>query len=163
MNRSGFFGAAAATIMALQLGMAAPAQADGPFDGLQGSWAGTGTLSMRDGTSQRMQCRVQYTVAAGGTNLQQALRCNSDSQDFRVNAFVLASGSALSGNWTETTRNVSGNVTGKVAGNRITINVAAGNVFSASMVLVTTGARQNVTIVPQGTDVSQMAATLRKG
>ena len=164
MNRFRWSGIAAVAAIIFQLAAPALAVAAGPFDGLQGSWAGSGTIAMNDGTRQRMQCRVQYTIAADGSNLQQALRCKSDSQEFHVNAYVAANGSALSGNWTETSRNVTGSVSGHVSGNRIAIKVAAGgDAFSATMVLVTTGNKQAVTIEPKGTDVSRIAVTLARG
>ena len=92
--------------------LAAPgaALAAGPFAGLDGYWVGTGTVSLRSGTKERMRCKAQYTVNAEGSNLQISLTCDSDTYKFHVNSYVNAAGGSLSGNWSETTRNVSGRV-----------------------------------------------------
>jgi hypothetical protein len=154
---------AAALVLSLSLSPFAVAAAAGPFDGLQGAWAGSGTIALNNGTKERLLCNVQYTVADDGANLQQALRCSSDSYKFQVNAFVKADAGKLSGNWTETTRNVTGAISGQVSGSRIEVQVAGGNVFSAKMIMATTGARQKVTIEPTGTDVSLVSVNMAKG
>ncbi len=157
---AGILGAAFFTV--LQFLSLDRAQAAGPFDGMQGSWSGSGSISNKDGTKERMACQVQYLVVDGGTNLQQSLRCSSPSYQFHVNAFVKANGGSLSGNWSETTNNVSGSIGGNVSGRRITINVNGGNAFSASMIIVTNGSRQSVTITPKGTSVVGVSVTVAK-
>ncbi len=136
--------------------------ASGPFVGLDGSWSGTGTISLANGTKERLRCRVQYVVMRDGNNLQQALRCSSDSYQFQVNAYVNADNGALSGNWMEVTRNVSGRITGRADKGRIQVSVAAGGSFSAKMSMTTTGNRQSVVIQPKGTDVTLVSVTLSK-
>jgi len=154
----------AAAILAFHLCSPGNAEAgSGPFDGLDGVWSGTGTISVADGTKERLRCRVQYLVQRDGTNLQQALRCSSDSYQFQVNAYVNADKGMLSGNWTEVTRNVSGRITGHADKGRIQVSVAMGGAFSAKMSMTTSGKRQSVTIQPKGTDVTQVSVTLTKG
>jgi hypothetical protein len=136
--------------------------ASGPFEGLDGVWSGTGTITLANGTKERLRCRVQYLVQREGTNLQQALRCSSDSYQFQVNAYVNSNKGTLSGNWTEVTRNVSGRITGRADKGRIQVSVAMGGDFSAKMSMSTTGKRQSVNIQPKGTDVTQISITLTK-
>src|SRR5256885_12689 len=76
----------------------AAAAASGPFAALAGIWAGGGTISLQNGTKERLRCRVQYVVTQEGNNLQQALSCSSDSYKFQVNAYVNVKGGSLSGN-----------------------------------------------------------------
>jgi len=54
----------------------------GPFAGLNGSWSGSGTVSLADGSKERIRCRANYTVDATGSGLRQSLRCASDSYKF---------------------------------------------------------------------------------
>ncbi len=133
-----------------------------PFAALAGSWSGNGTITTSDGTKERLHCDVQYLVTANGNNLQQTLRCASDSYQFHVNAYVASAGGVLTGNWTETTRNVSGRIAGQATNGRIEVDVAEGGAFSAKMVMLTRGNRQSVTIEPKGTDIKLVSVTLNK-
>jgi hypothetical protein len=163
-NRARAGTAIAALLLGICASSASPAEnASGPFAGLDGAWSGAGTVSLADGTKERMRCKNQYLVREEGNNLQQALRCTSDSYQFHVNTYVDADNNgALSGNWTEMTRNVSGRVTGKVAGGKIEVSVGNAGAFSATMSIVTTGNLQVVKIRPKGTDVTLVSVTLSK-
>ncbi len=158
-KRSAAVIAAIATISAT-----APSAADSqPFAGFDGAWSGDGTISLADGSKERIRCRNQYVVGEGGSSLQQALRCASDSYQFQVNTYVDADSSgALSGNWTEVTRNVSGPVTGRIEAGRVAVSVGSVSTFSATMSIVTNGGRQEVKIEPKGTDVTLVAISLDK-
>ena len=136
--------------------------ASGPFTGLDGLWSGTGTVALTDGTKERMRCRAQYLVMEEGNNLQQSLRCESDTYKFHVTAYVNSKAGSLSGVWTEETRNVSGRISGKAKAGRIQISVASAGGFSAKMNLVTSGNQQTVTITPKGTEVKQVTVSARK-
>jgi hypothetical protein len=155
--------AAAVSVASLPAFAPIAAAADtGPFDGLGGVWTGGGTLSLGNGTKERLRCRVQYVVTNDGSNLQQSLNCDSASYHFHVNAYVNYKGGSLSGNWTETTRNASGSVSGKAGGGKIFVSVAAGNAFSAKMTMITTGSTQSVNIKPKGTDVTDVSVSVSK-
>jgi hypothetical protein len=134
----------------------------GPFTSLQGKWVGSGTISMRDGTRERIRCRANYAVPAGGASLTQVLLCASDSYKFDVDSTVSEQGGAISGNWTETTRNATGSVTGRVAGPVIEVLVT-GVGFSAGISILTRGGAQAVAIKPQGgTDVVGVTVNLHR-
>ena len=105
-------------------------------------------------------CRASYAVG-GGDTLQQQLRCAGDSYRFEVTSSVASRAGSLSGNWSEMTRNVSGQISGRVAAGRIHARVDAG-VFTADLTVNTNGAQQSVSIVPQGTDIKIVAVTMRK-
>jgi hypothetical protein len=141
---------------------AAGAVTSGPFAGLAGVWTGGGTLALENGTKERLQCRVQYVVTNDGNNLQQSLNCDGSTYHFHVNAYVNYKGGSLSGNWTETTRNASGSISGKASGGKIFVSVAAGSAFSAKMNMTTTGNSQSVSIKPKGTDVTDVSVTVSK-
>jgi hypothetical protein len=155
--------AAAASIVSLPALAPVAAAADpGPFAALAGVWTGGGTISLENGTKERLRCRAQYVVTNDGSNLQQALNCSSDTYKFQVNAFVNVKGGSLSGNWTEMTRNVTGTISGRASGSQISIGVAAGSAFSAHMTLVTSGGGQSVDIRVKGSDITEVSVSLSK-
>jgi hypothetical protein len=130
---------------------------------LAGYWLGGGTISMKNGTSERIRCRGSYAISPAGNALNQSLLCASDSYKFNVksNVFENAPG-VLTGSWAETTRNASGQLSGRVAGARILANVA-GVGFTAAIAITTRGRQQSVMISPAGsTDVVRVAVSMRK-
>ena len=146
------------SLSALQ-GHAAPA---GPFAGMAGSWSGGGSITMANGGQEQLRCRANYQVGGGGSQMQLSLRCASDGYNFNLVGDVESDGRAVSGSWSETTRNASGTVSGRVNGDHIQV-VARGGTFSAGLSLVTRGNRQSVAIQPQGTEISEVSITLAKG
>lgn len=135
--------------------------AEGPFAGLAGSWSGSGKIMTSSGSNERVRCRATYAVAAGGKNLQQSLRCASDSYNFELRSNVSADGNAISGWWSETTRNVNGRISGRVRGNEIEALVDTAG-FSAALTLVTQGSRQSVAIRSSGQELSGVSITLSR-
>src|SRR4051812_31193443 len=81
--------AAGVSVASLPAFVPVPAQAEaGPFATLSGVWTGGGTVSLENGTKERLRCRVQYVTTNEGNNLQQSLNCDSASYHFHVNAYV---------------------------------------------------------------------------
>jgi hypothetical protein len=142
-------------------GMADPGPG-GPFLGMSGRWSGAGTITMTNGSRERIHCKAAYTVTATGRAIQQTLNCASDSYRLDINSNVVSEAGALSGSWSEGSRGVSGNVTGRTNGAEIVASVVGGG-FTASLNVRTQGDRQSVTIRPQGaTDVAAVSIALRK-
>lgn len=143
----------------------APAQSvnEGLFKGLSGSWQGTGTVTVSNGSNERIRCRASYSVTPSGETLHQDLRCASDSYKFQVESNVVSESSgALSGTWTELTRQVTGAVSGRVSPGAINIAVK-GPTFSAALAVQTRGNTQSVSIRPEGTDVTAIRIEMRRG
>ncbi len=117
-------GAALALSLVGMVGMTGgeAAFAAGPFTGMGGSWAGSGTVAMDSGTKERMRCSAQYLVKDNDNNLQQSLSCSSPSYDLKVNTYVSHSAGALSGYWEELRNNVRGTVAGTANGNRVRVH-----------------------------------------
>ncbi|MGC1557346.1 MAG: hypothetical protein WA745_07425 [Methylovirgula sp.] len=79
-----------------------------------------------------------------------------------MNSTVTAQGGSISGNWTETTRNATGSVSGQVSGPVIEVLVT-GIGFSAGISILTRGRAQAVAIRPQGgTDVVGVTVALHR-
>ena len=133
----------------------------GPFAALAGSWSGGGTLTMSSGAQERIRCRADYAPAAGGGSLRLNIRCASDSYNFDLASDVSYNGGAISGEWSETSRNVSGTISGRANGDRIQA-FARSDMLSASLSLITRGDRQSVAIQPQGSEVRAVSITLNR-
>src|SRR5690606_13275736 len=112
---------------------------------LNGAWSGTGTVSLSDGSKERIRCRAQYHVGSNGNSLKQSLRCASDSYRFDLSSDVTAHGSKLTGRWGEASRNLYGDLNGQVSGNEINVFVTASG-FAGNLSVTTRGNRQSVTI-----------------
>jgi hypothetical protein len=126
--------------------LASPSHAQsGPFAGMAGVWSGSGTVTLDDGSSERIRCRASYAVGAGGSGLNQTLTCASDSYKFDLRSNVVAEGGALSGSWSETSRNISGSIEGRGGNGNIRV-VASAPGFNADITLTTHGNKQSVVI-----------------
>jgi hypothetical protein len=125
------------------------AQSSGPFAGFDGVWSGTGTVALSDGTTERIRCKADYKINGTGMGLKQTLRCASDSYKFDLSSDVTSNGDRISGNWSEASRNLFGNLQGTAGGGIIQVFVEA-NGFAANLTLRTNGNRQTVQINSKG-------------
>lgn len=121
----------------------------GPFTGFSGAWSGNGTVALSDGTTERIRCKANYKVDGSGLGLKQSLQCASDSYKFDLSSDVTSQGDRISGNWTEASRNIFGNLHGTAGGGQIEVFVEA-NGFAANLTLRTTGNKQTVQISSKG-------------
>jgi hypothetical protein len=117
----------------------------GPFAGMAGNWSGAGTVTLDDGSTERIRCRATYAVGAGGNGLNQSLTCASDSYKFNLSSNVVSQGGALSGTWSESSRGVNGNLEGRASGGNFQI-IASAPGFTANLTLTTRGNKQSVVI-----------------
>jgi hypothetical protein len=128
----------------------APSQAQsGPFNGLAGVWSGAGTVTLDDGSNERIRCRATYAVGEAGHGLNQTLTCASDSYKFDLRTNVIAEGNNITGSWSEISRNISGTIQGSGTGGAIQV-VASAAGFSANITVTTRGNRQTVLIRSEG-------------
>src|SRR6266849_999570 len=136
--------AAIALLAASVSGTASYAQS-GPFTGMAGNWSGGGTVTLDDGSTERIRCRASYAVGAGGTGLNQSLTCASDSYRSILSSNVIAQGSALSGTWSESSRGINGTLEGRGSSGNFQV-VASAPGFTANLSLATRGNKQSVVI-----------------
>jgi hypothetical protein len=132
-----------------------------PFAAMAGSWSGDGVLSTTDGGRERLRCRASYDVAGTGTELRLNLKCASESYNFDLASEVQYRGGAISGSWSESSRNASGTLSGRAAGDRIEA-AARGENFAANLSLTTRGSRQTVSIHPTGTNITAVSLALSR-
>jgi hypothetical protein len=118
-----------------------------PFAGMGGFWSGSGSVSLDDGSTERIRCRASYAVSGTGTGLNQTLTCASDSYKFDLKTDVIAQGNSISGGWSERSRGINGSLQGTANNGNIQV-VAASAGFTANISLTTRGDRQSVVIKP---------------
>src|SRR5471030_1435231 len=136
----------AALMLSLSTGHA---QSAGPFAGFDGAWSGNGTVTLADGATERIRCKADYKVNGSGLGLKQNLHCASDSYKFDLSSDVTSQGDRISGNWSEASRNINGNLQGTAGGGQIDVFVEASG-FAANLTLRTNGTKQVVQISSKG-------------
>ena len=149
-------GLAGAILLWPEIGISA---SQGPFAAFLGSWRGSGQIVAGDGHSERISCRATYSASESGAALTQSLVCASDSYRFDVQAYVEAEGRSLKGNWQETTRNVSGNLTGQLAGGDFEGTVV-GIGFTAGITIRSNERRQVVDIKPSAGGITDVQVAM---
>jgi len=130
----------------------------GPFNGLLGSWGGTGEYSLDDGTRERIKCNAYYT--GGGSQLGMAIRCSSDNNKIEIRSKLNSSGGRVSGHWEERTYNAEGDAGGTATADRITLQISGA--VSGNMSVAYTASSQTVTITTQGTALRGVNITLAR-
>ena len=135
------------------------APSESPFAQLAGGWAGAGTIDLANGKSEPIKCRASYDVLETQSKLQLNLHCASQSYNFDLRASATYSGDAITGTWSESTRNAAGTLSGKVEGAGFRV-VAKGQTFRADLNLVTQGNKQSVTIKSQDEKAEVRGATI---
>jgi hypothetical protein len=155
--------ATAVVVLALLAPESGAQRGAGPFADMAGTWSGSGSITLSSGASERIRCRSAYALVEGGSTLQQDLRCASDSYRFDLRSDIShRQDGTLHGRWVETSRNVSGSLSGRLSGDQIQARVE-GPGFSASLTMSTRGERQSVSIQSAGTEVTGLSITLTRG
>jgi len=139
----------------------ASAAAASPFSAMAGPWRGSGTVTLKGGTRERVRCRASYDVNSGRDSLRQQLRCASDSYKFEIRSNVLHRNGAISGQWSEPTQRVAGKVVGTAKGARINARISS-DLFTALVAVATRGNSQHVTISSPGSKLERVTITLRR-
>ena len=154
--------ATALPLAALLSFTAAPAFAASPFTGFPGEWTGAGDVTMSDGSHDRIKCKASYSAGPSGQALNINVNCASDSYRVNIIANIVAQGTDFSGTWRETTRQVNGDVKGRVpAPGEYQANLA-GTGFSLALAATSNGKMQAITITSQGTDVQSVKISLKR-
>jgi hypothetical protein len=134
----------AAVAFFMAASVASPSQAQSSaFAGMAGTWSGGGTVTLDDVSNERIRCRASYKVM--GASMQMSLTCASDAYKFNLAADVVAAGGEVTGNWTESSRNVGGSIQGRGANGSFQV-VAQAAGFAANIALKTTGNKQQIVL-----------------
>ena len=158
--KSALAAAAAAVVLGFAAMPVAVEDASSPFLAMAGSWSGSGTITTSDGNKERIRCRAKYDVDGSGSSLDLTLRCASDSYNFELQSNATHSNGAVSGNWSENTRRVGGNIEGTARGNVISVRVSG--VISAFLGVSTNGNQQSISIQAPGTELQSVAISMSR-
>lgn len=132
--------------------------ASGSFAALIGSWGGSGSYTLQDGTSEKLRCNAYYTGSS--SQLHIAVRCSGEQNKIEIRSMLTASGNALSGNWEERTYNAEGTVSGRHGDNRISLSVTGS--ITGSMNIQYTASKQTVSITMQGIPLKTVNVNLSR-
>jgi hypothetical protein len=133
-----------------------------PFASMAGAWTGGGTIELLNDIKETLRCRASYTHGVPNSSLSLSIRCASDNYKFELASNVVERRGQISGTWSESAYNVSGSISGRIAGNNV-IAVAKGESFNADLSVTTTANRQMVTITPKATYVVSVKVALNRG
>ena len=133
--------AAAILFAASTLPSQSHAQGAGPFGSLTGAWHGGGSVTLEDGSSERIRCRATY--APSGSSMEMTLTCASDAYKFNLSGHVVAEGPAITGSWSESSRGIAGTLQGRGANGSFDV-VASTAGFNSNISLRTAGNKQSI-------------------
>jgi hypothetical protein len=151
---------AALTITAGLVAFAADRPKAAELTSFGGNWAGSGTITIQNGSRERIRCRSNNK--SGGNSLSLSLRCASDSYKFELSSDLTSEGSNISGSWNENVRGVVGQVSGKISGNRIQATASAVG-FSATISITASGSSLSVSIKSPGSEISDVSVSMARG
>jgi hypothetical protein len=141
-----------------------PANArSGPFVNFHGNWSGSGIIRVKDQdnklSTERMRCSAAYRQSSS-SDVNLKLACKSDTYNLDLTGdFSADARGHITGDWTEHTRNVGGNVTGQARGNRLLVH-AESPVLNANLSMATYRHSQSVNIKAAGGG-QQVSASIR--
>jgi hypothetical protein len=151
-----------AAVLSLSTGTADISQAaEGPFAPFAGNWTGNGTITVQNGSRERIRCRGHYVVGAPGNKLSLSLRCASDSYKVELQSDISYDRGIIQGSWNEASRQVYGQLGGRAVGNHIDAKVSSVG-FNATLSLTTRVNRQEVMIRSPGSEISEVAISLSR-
>ena len=110
---------------------------------LDGSWRGSGTVKPIGGSQERISCRVRYRTS--GAKVDQSISCAGTDYRFEAQANIACSGDSISGSWSESVANNTGSASGKISGDKLSIEVTGPN-FQGHFNVQVTGTRHALTI-----------------
>lgn len=153
---------AAAGVAALMVASPVQAQSANPLAKLEGSWSGNGSITLNDGSRERIRCRATYKGdGSGGSETRIDLRCASDSYKFELQSQVVYRNGEVSGNWNEATRNAAGQISGTATPSKIDVR-AMGQTFAALITISIRSDSQSVSIRSPGSAMQEVAINLAR-
>jgi hypothetical protein len=117
-----------------------------PFSAVIGKWSGSGLMTMRDGTRERIACDAEHT--GNSLQLRLVIHCPAGERDIRLVARLSSNNGRLLGFWEEKYFNAAGAISGVASENEIKFNVS-GNVNGTMLVTYTKNTQQVVITTQQ--------------
>jgi hypothetical protein len=135
--------------------------ADGPFANFAGNWSGNGTITVQNGSRERIRCRGRYAVGDDNSKLSLSLRCASDSYKVELQSDISYDRGIISGSWNEASRQIFGQLGGRATPTHINAKVSSVG-FDAVLSLSTRGNTQSVSIKAPGSEISDVSISLTR-
>ena len=140
---------------------ATPAFAEQSFDGVAGSWSGSGLMKPSDGPSERVRCKIDYVPKNAGQSVKMNVRCASDAYKMNLSANLDEDGTTLSGNWFESEYRQGGRVSGQNVNGLIEAKVESATIV-ALLTVRTKGNHQSFVMDSPGAWVSHVSIELAR-
>ena len=147
--------------MACLAALSGPLAAGPLFSTLDGAWHGAGKVKLENGKSERIKCKGYYNAKEGGSTLNVAISCANASVRINMRASLVDAGGSVTGTWEEREFNQTGNVSGKVSADRLSLTFAGG--ITGSMSISTSGGQQTVSISTGGPGFTGVNLEFSKG
>lgn len=138
------------------------AQSAAPFEKLLGRWIGEGRLGIKDGKTETVKCRVTYIASGEAQQVRQTIRCAAEGDKVEVQSTVTYTSGAIKGTWRELSREMSGEVEGKVTPNGFKVAIK-GSDLNASMDIIVKNDRQIIEIQFINSSLIGLTLVLTKG
>jgi hypothetical protein len=145
MIRRFLLAACALVALVFAASVGASAQQSTSFDKFAGLWVGEGRLGTREGQTEAVKCRVTYRSEQQGMELKQSIRCASAGGSIEVRVAARLEGTAISGDWEETTRGWTGLLSGGTTPLGLKVSIKGENI-NANMDIIVKDALQVVEI-----------------
>ncbi len=146
MNKFKFALVVAALAAPLTLSLGASA-GDSPFSGLVGAWAGSGSVRLANGKSERLKCKGYYN-AKDASGLGMAINCGSAAFKINMRAKLTNSGGQIAGTWEEREFNQVGDLSGKATASGLSLKFSGA--ISGTISVAISGGSQSVSISTGG-------------
>lgn len=126
---------------------------------LLGNWGGSGRVSYTDGSSETIRCTAYYT--GGGSELHMAIQCQGQGNPIHMRSRLKVDGNRASGSWEERTFNASGEASGRVSGDNMSLTMSGGG-FTGSMSVSFSKSQHSVAITTQGIGMTKASISLNR-
>jgi hypothetical protein len=133
-----------------------------PFNLLNGTWGGAGSLVYDSGPPDKLSCLGYYRSADEGKSLGIAIRCNGQPDKLEFRSKLSYADGKLSGTWEERTNNAAGQASGSISGNNLHVNFDGSLSGSVSITFSQSQQSVNVTISTAGSELKGARVSLSR-
>jgi hypothetical protein len=133
-----------------------------PFNVLNGTWAGAGTLIYDSGAPDKLTCLGYYRSTNDGKSLGVALRCKGQPDKIEFRTKLTSADGKISGTWEERTNNASGTASGTATANNIHLDFDGGLRGTMSIEFSASSQAVAVTISTDGSEIKGAQVTLNR-
>ncbi len=138
-------------------GSASMANASAITDTLEGTWSGSGTLTLTNGATERIRCRG--TGQGDESTVRQSFKCASSGKNFNFSTSLRFSGSQVSGKWSGPKR--SGTLAGQATPNSLQLRLKSKS-GAGNLVATLDGCRQSLQLTGWSDELRSLSVQLRK-